>query len=432
MSNYKNPQSPNSNNLQNYESTLEQNREILAIINEHKKKLNELRNMDNFKENKKYIKDNSFENTKNNKKIGSLDKIEVDDSIRIAKEFLKYNKEKTSKIFNNIESNLNINKNNQNMINNLKNSKSENNHIYPNNIQQNCNKINYHNKTHKDFYSHLDKTQYILNNKNINNIYTQLNYNSEVNEKDKPNEIYRSTSNINEKYKFNIKNNNNYNNDDDIIEYSNIKTLKDKLNYAELRINSLESNIDILTKENHDLKEYIIQLENNNINNKNNFIENQLTNKENKSLKNEEDINDNKEKIMYSINYFIKKMYSLFQNFGCEQNFENLKFEQYNELQQHLNNIENITNDLYIQNIKKENYSLNDNSISDIISTIEYTKKGKKKPTIHKIIKKLENKSAKRLKKKSKTHKNLYNNYNYESNMNKNRNNNLKNDFGHY
>ena len=66
MSNYKNPQSQNSNNLQNYESTLDQNREILAIINEHKKKLNELRNIDNFKENKKYIKDNSFENTKNN------------------------------------------------------------------------------------------------------------------------------------------------------------------------------------------------------------------------------------------------------------------------------------------------------------------------------------------------------------------------------
>ena len=229
--------------------------------------------------------------------------------------------------------------------------------------------------------------------------------------------------------------NNNYNNEDTTLNCTNIKILKNKLDYTEEKINSLESNIDILTKENYDLKQYIIQLENNNINsfnNNNKDYEKDIMEEENNSVSKIDDIIFNKEKVMYSINYFIKKMYDLFQNFGKKQNFESLKFEQYNELQQHLNNIENIINDLFIQNIKKDNYSLNSlngNSISDIISTIEYTKKGKKKPKIHKIIKKLESKSANKLKKKNKTQNNFYN---LENISKKNRNNYFNNIVRHY
>ena len=106
---------------------------------------------------------------------------------------------------------------------------------------------------------------------------------------------------------------------------------------------------------------------------------------------------------MFSINYFIKKMYNLFKKNENEKNFEDLKYEQYNELQQNLNKIEILINDLYIQNIKNINFNINDNSISDMTPSIEYSKKGKNKPKIHKIIKKLENKSksARRLKRKN-------------------------------
>ena len=128
------------------------------------------------------------------------------------------------------------------------------------------------------------------------------------------------------------------------------------------------------------------------------------------------------EKVMFSINYFIKKMYNLFQKNENWKNFEDLKYEQFNEVQRNLNTIESLINDLYMQNIKKINYSINDtsNSLSDIISSIEYTKKGKKKPKIHNLIKKLESKSAKRLKKKNKIKSNSYKNLYYENNNNKN------------
>ena len=430
MFNYENCQNmPNPKNSNNYESSINKNREILSMINEHKKKLNEIRNkdIDDFIENKKYIKANSlsFENIKTNKEKSAFDKTGVDDSIRVAKEFLKYNKEKTSRIFNNIDSNLNININNQN------NSKKEYNYNYSNNLPQNFNYINNNCKTHKDFYTNLNNAE-ILYNHNSNNNYLPLNV-SEVKKIQIPNLIYGNEYNINEKVNHILKNKN-YNNEDNTLAYSNI-ILKHKLDYTEEKINSLESNIDILTKENYNLRQYIIQLENNNINcfnNNNKGIEKDLKEEENNSVSKVDDIILNKEKIMFSINNFIKKMYGLLQNFGKEQNFESLKFEQYNELQEHLKNIENIINDLFIQNIKKVNYSLNSlngNSISDIISTIEYTKKGKKKPKIHKIIKKLESKSANKLKKRNKTKNNLYN---FENNSNKNGNNHFNNVIGYY
>ena len=430
MFNYENCQNmPNPKNSNNYETSINKNREILSMINEHKKKLNEIRNkdIDDFIENKKYIKANSlsFENIKTNKEKSAFDKTVVDDSIRVAKEFLKYNKEKTSRIFNDIDSNLNININNQN------NSKKEYNYNYSNNLPQNFNYINYNCKTHKDFHTNLNNAE-ILYNHNSNNNYLPLNV-SEVKKIQIPNLIYGNEYNINEKVNYILKNKN-YNNEDNTLAYSNI-ILKHKLDYAEEKINSLESNIDILTKENYNLRQYIIQLENNNINcinNNNKGIEKDLMEEENNSVSKVDDIILNKEKIMFSINNFIKKMYGLLQNFGKEQNFESLKFEQYNELQQHLKNIENIINDLFIQNIKKVNYSLNSlngNSISDIISTIEYTKKGKKKPKIHKIIKKLESKSANKLKKRNKTKNNLYN---FENNSNKNGNNHFNNVIGYY
>ena len=203
--------------------------------------------------------------------------------------------------------------------------------------------------------------------------------------------------------------------------------LQYKLEHAESKIKSLEINIDSLNKENQSLKEYINKIENNNFQ-LNNLDENY--NETNNLFLKEDYSSDYKdkciEKVMFSINYFIKKMYNLFTNAKNEKIFEDLKYEQFNELQQNLNKIESLINDFYIENIKKINYSINDKSLIDNISSIEYTKKSKNKPNFHKIIKKLENKSksAKRIRRKSKIGNNSYNNLHYDYGNNKNKNSN--------
>jgi septal ring factor EnvC (AmiA/AmiB activator) len=114
-----------------------------------------------------------------------------------------------------------------------------------------------------------------------------------------------------------------------VIINSNIKLLKHKLENKEAKIKSLESNIDLLSQENKSLKDYIIQLETKYNNNKDNNDDinsnsNLILNEENKN------INNNIDKVMYSINNFIKKMYSLFPNMEKEIKYEELKIEHYN------------------------------------------------------------------------------------------------------
>lgn len=428
MYNYKQPYNPqencsNNESIQepNQNSIIKNNSEILSLINEHKQKLSELRNKDNILENKKYIKDKNFENHCN-KDISSFDKVGVDDSIRVAKDFLKYNKEKTSKLFKDIDNKFNINFNNKN---NNSEEKPKLNFNYIINYQENNNKkMNYNYKTHNDFYTNLDKTQYILNYHNNDN--PQKFVKSENIEQSMS---YENLSNINTNEIF--KNNNIYTTNNEIyfnghqekniLLNSNIKLLENKLEKTESKIKSLKSTIDSLNKENQALKEYIIKIENKKVESNNLIINDKIKNRisfpiEKTDINNKNNILNNIEKIMYSINHFIKKMNSLFPNLENKKNFEDLNYEQYNELQNNLNNIENIVNDLYIQNIKKTNYSLNDNSLSDIISTTEYTTKRKKKQKMHKIIKKLKSRSANRIKKKNKNENNYYNNHKYHEN----------------
>ena len=259
----------------------------------------------------------------------------------------------------------------------------------------------------------LDKENKNENIENNNKISFPLNNKSQMLMVHRSNTTYNNSYNLNNNnYNcYNYSNNNsNYidqilnNNDNNIIINSNIKILRHKLDNKDTKIKSLESHIDLLNKENKSLKEYIIELEKNNnpINSNNNINNNRINNNDINSLLNEENqnINNNIEKVMASINYFIKKVYNLFPNLEKEKKFEELKFEQYNELHYRLNIIENLINDLFIQNIKKNNYSLNDNIITDI-STIDYIKKGKHKPRINTIIKKLKNKSVKKLKKRN-------------------------------
>ena len=102
MLNFENPpnlQNTNINNHQNNDCIINNNREILKIINNHKKKLKEIKNINNNLSIINFFNNNKSFEIKSNKNtnINYIDKTGVDDSIRIAKDFLKYNKEKQQK-----------------------------------------------------------------------------------------------------------------------------------------------------------------------------------------------------------------------------------------------------------------------------------------------------------------------------------------------
>ena len=100
-------------NNPNKENYIDQN--IFSLINEHKKRLNDIKNMEIIIEKEKcpiktQINDNNNKNS--NKDF-------INYSIRIAKDFLNYNKMKTNKIFSNIENTINTNTNKKNNSFNL-------------------------------------------------------------------------------------------------------------------------------------------------------------------------------------------------------------------------------------------------------------------------------------------------------------------------
>ena len=381
------------NNNLDKESNINHCKEIFLMIDEHKKKLEELKNNNNSNnklENQKFSF-NKKENKPNlNLKINQMD---IDNSINLAKYFLQKNKEKTIKIFNNIDNKItpylglhfnyddndNNNDNQENICNNT-----------------NYNNTNYNNKTYYNFLKQNATEPNTTKNKNksINKI-SLLHNNS--------NKIIRSNSRV---Y---TTSNNLYDNsiNKDLDKSKKNKTLKDKLKRREERIKKLESNIASLNKENQSLKQYIIELQHNLLtyNNKkiNNAFNKNLFNDSESMKSSMEDLSliNKFEKIMNSINIFIKKMYNLFPNLGCTGDFKDLNYHQPKEVEKKFDKIWNMIHNFFT--LKKNVYNSNESSIVDMISTIEYDKNGMKKPKYKNLIKKLENKSSKKaIKKKNK------------------------------
>jgi hypothetical protein len=306
---------------------------------------------------------------------------------------LQKNKEKTIKIFNNIDNKItpylglhfnyddndNNNDNQENICNNT-----------------NYNNTNYNNKTYYNFLKQNATEPNTTKNKNksINKI-SLLHNNS--------NKIIRSNSRV---Y---TTSNNLYDNsiNENLNKLNKNKVLKDKLKQREEKIKKLESNIASLNKENQSLKQYIIQLQHNlltyNNKNINNSFKKALFNDSNSMKSSMEDLSltDKIEKIMNSLNVFIKKMYNLFPNLGCTGDFKDLNYHLPDEVEKKLDKIGNMIHDFFT--LKKNHYNSNESSIVDMISTIEYDKNGMKKPKYKDLIKKLENKSSKKaIKKKNK------------------------------
>ena len=408
-----------SNSL-NYNYLQNQNNEILSMIRTHKEKLEELKDKEEIFNNDVYLNhNNSLDKIKNEKKNFIInDEIDVEDSIRLAKKFLNNNKEKTLTIFNSIDSKINSGNNSHiskydSYFNNEKNKKVENYKLY--------NKTNYNYGTHKDFFIKNLESEYpeikletLIKQEHLNKMKNDKN--ELINHK----KYYQYIDGYNNSYSHNISDiyNDKSLNKDNIVINSNIIFLQKKLEHAESRITILESNNNYLNKENHDLKEYIKELQqkhnqkeiDRNINNFGSYY----TSNENSLLSNE--VKNSIDKIMYSINYFIKKMLRIFPNLENEKKFEDLNWNEYNCLQQYLNSIEDKINELYIQNIKNINYSINDYNISGISNTVGNHRKKEKISKMNKIIRKLENKSAKKLKTRKIIENDIYNNYKSSNN----------------
>lgn len=381
------------NNNLDTDTNINHCKEIFLMIDEHKKKLEELKNNndENKPENQKFSFNKKQKKQNSNLNINPMD---IENSINLAKYFLQKNKEKTLKIFNNIDNkitpylglhfNYDDNDNNNNQEN-IRNNTNYNNTDY--------NNINYYN-----FLKQNDTEPNTTKNKNKSINKISLLYN---NSSSNSNKIIRSNSRVYTTY------NNLYDNsiNEDLDKSNKNKILKDKLKRREEKIKKLESNIASLNKENQSLKQYIIQLQHNlltfnNKKNNNAFNKNLFNDSDSMKSSSMEDfsINDKIEKIMNSINIFIKKMYNLFPNLGCTGDFKDLSYHHPNEVEKKLDKIGKMIHNFFT--LKKNSYNSNESSIVDMISTIEYDKNGMKKPKYKNLIKKLENKSSKKAIKK--------------------------------
>ena len=367
------------------------------MINEHKKRLNDIKNMQNFSENEKSFIKNKIDNNKE----------DINASIKMAKDFLNNNKLYSSKIYSNIESFSNTTKNtNFNHPNNI--NFNSINDIFNNNYK---NQINYHpnynvipsdindinnshtninkndNGTISKYFKNNNYNTIETNNKSLNNIKEKDNYNIEANKK-----CYKESNN-------------------NVLLESSIKILKIQLENKDNKIKALESNINFLNNENKNLKEYINKLEssiqsiklignNININNNNDLFsensQNVFNNENNNNLSNETDtknnqiqalinkenistINDNAisniEKIMNTINYFIRKMYISFNNeIEQKEDFNDLNYNQHYELQNHLIKIENMINNMILQNKNIEKFKIRNKNKINIDKNNEFEK----------------------------------------------------------
>ena len=331
------------------EEEKDQFKNLFTLINDHRKKLNEIKNIGNDTKYSQYDNNRTFDSDNKNEEIYNY--------IKSAKEFLNNNKLQSSRMITNVDNTINSNK-----------SKG-NNYINYSDINNDTATANHS----KNQISYLTK----YNNNNNNNEQRNNDRNYFI-------EYYTYDNRTKEKNK---------KSEEKTIIDSNIELLKSKLANKESEIKRLEYNINHLTEENQQLKEYINKLESNfrifnsdintNTNNNNNndfFSENSQNLKNNENiLQNEVEFKNNQIKelinkdyistinennnnsidmIMSTINNFIRKMYMIFNDIiGQKEEFIDLNCNQYKELQNHLANIENIINNIVVNNLNENKFN---------------------------------------------------------------------------
>ena len=398
---------------------------LFDIINQHKKRLQEIKE---WKTNFTNGNNDSQSETNFNDVNKVLDQNVINDNIKknikSAKDFLKLNCINNTQILedNNIDKNIG-----DNLVNGINYNIIDNNNInYTSKLNENKENIPQNENNKNDFFYSIKKdieNNKIINKRNPNKNYmkTGSNFIKKLEIENTPNSNNYDLNNTdyyrNNKYLTN-RLDNNYSSKNIIND--NIKLLEFKLEKKKIKIKNLESNIDLLTKENQNLKKYINELEekigNFHLNNQTNILKqdniinreqemlnkiNSLTeeltiknnqiekmknldklkiqdiqilsqkcrdlelisneNNKEKMTKIDKLINDNNnlksnirntEKIMFTINYFIKKIYNMIPSLSIYEYFEDVK--EPSELQRHLINIENFINEYIIYDSNKK------------------------------------------------------------------------------
>ena len=394
-----------SNNDNEILEKLKESEPLFDLINQHKKRLLEIKEwQNNFnysnisqsekvlndkgKDNKDNIINNNIQNSfKNEEK--KLDIENIENNIKLVKDFLKLNSinksnnntennEESSITINNINYNNIINTNNENNINDISYSilkESMKKEIEKNNIEQNQymnTGINFKNKfilenikttnnyssnnTKRTIDDHINKKnmtkslEYKLEKKRIK----IKNLKSNIELLIKENQNLKKNINELEKKLENIDINNNMN----FIQQENIiKREQDMLNKINLLTQEITEKNELIEKmKNMDkIKIKDIQILNQKcrdleiISNEINKEKIEKLFEENKNLKNE--IN-NTEKIIFTVNYFIKKIFNMIPSLSNNKNFEKIKEPL--ELQKCFIEIENFINEYIIYDSNKK------------------------------------------------------------------------------
>ena len=381
-----------------YIEEIEDNDPLYDLINKYKKRLQEIKEWQtNFKNDNLSQSDKEIliltEEIKN-RKVPSSSESDIKDNyeniqnnIKLAKDFLKIN------YINKNQTTLDNNSNASININNINNTNESTYSILKDStIKDLNNNIKIMEKKYMKTVPNFSKKKAIVSNRNNcnsndvnlrrNNLTSRLNYNN------------HSTENY-----FNMGN-------------DTVKSLELKLAKKRIKIKNLKLNLDLLSKENQNLKKYINELEEKfeifNLNQKTNIanqdninkreqemankiklltkeielknekiekmknynldkfkIQDLLNNNNDKNIKIEvnekEDFKayiNNTDRILFTINYFIKKIYNMIPSLSNIENFVEVK-EPY-QLQIHLINIENFISEYIIYNSNKKSKFLID------------------------------------------------------------------------
>ena len=426
---------------------------LFDLINQHKKRLQEIKEWqmsitgDGLQSEFTMIdatdKNNKSKKDLNNNNIEQphtrIEESKIDNNIKLAKDFLKFNSinknqssiaiDNTCTINNNDNNddsssiNINISNTNYNNIINENNNNNITNNINTGNMRnqnENDNNLENNNTNDNSFSALKDSLRNNLdvnaNNDNNNNngfvnflerkfMKTGINFNKKLaldNLKNIDINNYKTNNNTNNKKHRHFSSRlTNYN----VTSCTNneiVNSLEFKLEKKRVKIKNLEATIDLLTKENNNLKIYINELEtkieNFHLinNNKKNLFTKEMLDKINsltKEIKEKNEIiekmkisekiknqelqaltqrcrelvsisNENKtyshkkEQIMFTINYFIKKIYNMIPVLSNNESLQDIK--EPSELQKHLIIIEHFINEFIIYNSNKKSSFLID------------------------------------------------------------------------
>jgi len=372
---------------------------LYDLINKYKKRLQEIKEWQtNFKNDNLSQSDREIllltQKIKNRKAQSSSESDiktnyeNFQNNIKLAKDFLKINCiNKNQTTFDNNSSNVSIN------INNINNNTNESScsALKDSTIKDLNNNINMMEKKYMKTVPNFTKKISIGTNR--------VNCNS--------NDAYLRRNNLTSRLNYNHSTENCFN-----IANDNVKSLELKLAKKRIKIKNLKLNLDLLSKENQNLKKYINELEEKieifNLNKKTNILnqdniikrEKEMSNKiklltkeielknaqidrlknnnldkfkiqdilnKNKDENAKIELNDkqdfkayinNTDRILFTINYFIKKIYNMIPSLSNLENYVDVK-EPY-QLQVHLINIENFISEYIIYNSNKKSKFLID------------------------------------------------------------------------